>query len=512
MYKILIVDDEQNERNGIEGLLRAEGYPLQIRQAANGIEALEEFRREPADILLTDIKMPYMNGLELIEAVHKNTWDPVCVVYSAYDEFEYAQSAIRLGVLQYLLKPIRIKEFRSLFDTIFEVCEKKKRQNAQNAQLQQTLEDINNVRIARDFLRYLETPDAEPTALLLELCGSCSYLPVIISGYSGLLSRYWEAYKNDILQAIGEHTLVIPLTDTQFLLLARQQKTSESEITNLCLELTRISRENYQSDVFIVAWSRCGTLAELPFMYTQLSSHLDYQFFASKSMYLICDGLRIINNTSDVLPLCFERMLTCARLSDYEGIRNEFVRAFDYVETHTGYSSLYVKYIFSEEVKKCCEALRCENLLLQIVDKIFGSQSLAQVRDAVLSLIDSLSLAEKQESSEPRLVQQTKAFIHHHYSDCTLNVTAIAEELGVSASYLSTLFKVTTSMTLVRYISVYRIEKAQELLRTTNLKVAEIAEKVGCLNPSYFIAQFRNNTGLSPAKYRERIFQDDTPS
>lgn len=509
MYKILIVDDEASERNGIEGLIRAEGYPLEIRQASNGIEALELFRKEPADILLTDIKMPYMNGLELIEAIHKETWNPICTVYSAYDEFEYAQNAIRLGVLQYLLKPIRIKEFRLLFDSIFKICETKKLQAAQNAKLQRALEDVNTVQLARDFLHYLETPDLKPSSLLLDSCGECSYLPMIISGYSGLFFRHWDSYKNDILHTIEKHTIIVPLTDTQFLLLIKEQDSSESKIHDLCQKLMQLSRESYQSDVFIVVSSKRGNLQELRSIYPLLSSQLEYQFFASKSFYLICDGLRIVNNNSDFLPLCFERIQTFAKLKDYDGITNEFIRAFDYIETHTGFSSIYVKYTFLEEIKKCCECLHCEDLLLQIIEEFFNADSLFQIRDIILSLISSFSRPQKKDKNEPRLVQQAKIFVHQHYSDCTLNVAAIAEGLGVSSSYLSTLFKMSTALPLVRYISRYRNKKAQELLRTTNLKVNEIAEQVGYLSPSYFISQFRNNTGLSPAKYREGIYQND---
>lgn len=117
-YRILIVDDESRERNGIEKLIRRYQYELDIYQAQDGREALEIMKNTQIDILLTDIKMPVMTGMELIGQVHKNGWNPVCIIYSAYGEFEYAQNAIALGVMQYLLKPIKLGEFQALFNKV----------------------------------------------------------------------------------------------------------------------------------------------------------------------------------------------------------------------------------------------------------------------------------------------------------------------------------------------------------------------------------------------------------
>jgi two-component system response regulator YesN len=122
MFKLLIVDDEKHERMGIAGLIKKFAFPFESFQSGNGEEALEMIHRENYDVLLTDIKMPFMNGIELIEAVQKlNRW-MIFVIYSAYAEFEYAQSAVSLGVLKYLLKPISPGDFKKLFTDIETLC------------------------------------------------------------------------------------------------------------------------------------------------------------------------------------------------------------------------------------------------------------------------------------------------------------------------------------------------------------------------------------------------------
>ena len=152
-----------------------------------------------------------------------------------------------------------------------------------------------------------------------------------------------------------------------------------------------------------------------------------------------------------MLSIYFKKILTCAKLHDFEEMKQEYEKAFSYVENNVGFSSIYVKYNFSEVIKETCELLGHGKRIMQVMGDIYGANS---------------------------------------------------------AAYLSTLFKKETGQTLIKYISWYRIEKAKELLKTTTMKVGDIAEKVGYVNASYFISLFRNNVGCSPAKYRENEYEE----
>ena len=153
MYTILIVDDERNERDGLEKLIRRYQYDLKILQAENGEAALKVFGKNDIDILLTDIKMPFMTGMELIEQVHKGGWNPVCIIYSAYGEFEYAQNAIALGVLQYLLKPIRLEEFQNLFQRVINVCDERKKREQERLLIKEEKKQSSREKIGREIIR-----------------------------------------------------------------------------------------------------------------------------------------------------------------------------------------------------------------------------------------------------------------------------------------------------------------------------------------------------------------------
>ena len=155
MYNILIVDDEKKERDGITRLIRRYGFQLKVSQASNGEEALEEFEKHPFDILLTDIKMPFMDGIELIKEVQKRGYNPICVIYSAYGEFEYAQNAISLGVREYLLKPIRLDAFDELFHKVIDLCRAKDEVEQEKEKVKEAYEEVAAYRLGWKMLNYL---------------------------------------------------------------------------------------------------------------------------------------------------------------------------------------------------------------------------------------------------------------------------------------------------------------------------------------------------------------------
>ncbi len=132
MYRILIVDDEKMERDGVEFLIRRRSLPVCIRQAQNGQEALELWQAEPDDIVFMDIKMPVMNGIELCRHIREQNEDTVLIVLSAYGDFAYTQKAIQIRVDDYLLKPVSIGEFDNVLDNALALV-RQRRSKAENA-------------------------------------------------------------------------------------------------------------------------------------------------------------------------------------------------------------------------------------------------------------------------------------------------------------------------------------------------------------------------------------------
>ena len=133
MYRILIVDDEKMERDGVEFLIRRRSLPVRIRQAQNGREALDMWREEPDDIVFMDIKMPVMNGIELCRSIRESNGNTVLVVLSAYGDFAYTQKAIQIRVDDYLLKPVSIEEFDNVLDNAMDLVRQRRSREVENS-------------------------------------------------------------------------------------------------------------------------------------------------------------------------------------------------------------------------------------------------------------------------------------------------------------------------------------------------------------------------------------------
>ena len=164
--KILLVDDEREEREGISWLIKKYKYPLEIVQAANGKEALQCIEKYKIDILFTDVKMPVMNGLELAKEVYKRWPEIKIIIYSAYGEFDYAKQALEANAVSYLLKPIEIEEFQKLMVSVI-----------------QAINDDNKNRITN----YFSLASSIVGAYQLGVKNNFSFGSIFAGGFSGAL-------------------------------------------------------------------------------------------------------------------------------------------------------------------------------------------------------------------------------------------------------------------------------------------------------------------------------------
>lgn len=501
MYSILIVDDERTEREGIEKLIKKYGYELEILQTSNGEKALNIFNNKNIDILITDIKMPFMNGIELIRILRQRGFEPFCVIYSAYGEFEYAQKAISLGVSQYLLKPIKLSEFESLFETIFKTLDKKQKKTNEDNKLKLKLKDAEIAYQMNTFIKWL---DNENNKIPDFLDKNSTYIPIILSSYSNIFSQNWDTYKSDLYEIFGKQSIIINKNDMQIIILLKNFKFNANLLASKSKLVINLSINQYKSNMFIVIGTECNNLDKLKMEYNKIYEKLDYQFFITKSVFFIYDEQNYTEKNNEILPLHFEKILTFTSIYDFDGVINEFEKVFEYIEKNIGFSSIYIKYNFTKIMQKCCEVLKCNDKMMHILQKIYDSTSLSDVKSCIFDFINKLSMENfENKNDKNRIITMAQKIIEENYSDYNLNVSSIALRLGISSAYMSTLFKTNTKQNMVKYISEFRIEKAKHLLKDTNLKISEVGKKVGYLNTSYFVSLFRNIVGISPNKYRE---------
>lgn len=515
MYRILVVDDEKKEREGIALLIKRYHFDFEVTLAQNGEEALGLLEKTEFDVLLTDIKMPHMNGIQLIEEARRRNQDLICIIYSAYGEFEYAQNAISLGVTEYLLKPIRLDLFEKLFQEVITLCEEKEKQKELENRLYQEHMEWMDYQKKKKFLSFLdggfeEEKDEEFIEFSKYWC-----IPLLISEYSNLFSRRWEAYERELRDILEDECTVINIDDNLTILLLlkplkREGKNQKEpgrkdsfDILEKCKKIADISRKKYQTDVFIIIGNGVNSGEALKREYEQMKAQLDYQFFMSESTIFMQNELYYPRKEHDMIPLYLERIYNCTKVGDLKNVRREFEKMFDYLESQKGFSSIYIKYTFTDAIKKMYDYADTNDRLMEFMDRIYYAKSVEDVRKIISDVIDIIGEKASGQGKESHLVQMTKRIIYERYGDCNLGVAVIANELGVSAAYLSSLFKMETGTNLSKFITGFRIDKSKELLRQSNLKVNDIAKQVGYVNLSYYSSLFRNMEGCSPGQYRE---------
>lgn len=513
MFKILIVDDEKKERDGIESLINYFEFDLDISKASNGEEALRKINSERFDILLTDIKMPIMDGIKLLDNIQKINQDMIFVIYSAYGEFEYAQNAISLGVYKYILKPIQFQEFKKVFEEIIELCHIKNKRKKISEKLNEQFSEIQSYKLEKQILTLIENKQV-PIELLSEVVelesrfSSEKHIPVLLSSPTNLFVIYGEQIEKKINCLFKEDVLNMNIADNQILLLIflkTVDKKWEEDFKRKFESLIKAIIQKYNSQMLVVIGNVLSGLSELNKEYDTLAQLSDYQFFMHESGILFHNQNLMYHAEVDMMTLYLEKMYNEFKAKNYKAVDDELTRIYDFIEEHTGFSSIYVKYIFTEAIRKICDISNYHVDLTEIVEKIYQVNSLNQMKEVIENVIEYIIKNDVEEQSENRIVKMAKRIIFDQYYDSNLSLSKIASELHVSPSYMSSLFKVETGENLVKYITQYRIKRAKDLLRETNMKICDICKNVGYHNHSYFTSIFSNIEGLSPGEYRERV-------
>ena len=506
--KILIVDDERVEREGLISLIHKFKYELDIDTAQNGKDALMKCHKGDYDIILTDIKMPYMDGIAFLTELQKISMDPLCIVYSAYGEFEYAQSAIKLGVVEYLLKPIELDKFKELFDRVISICDDKKKSEEKNREQEKDVAELKNIKLGKELLQYLEG-DSEVISGMpdnaLDFMEQ-SVLPVFICENTALFSYKWEECENLIKKCIGEKLFLVNADDETMLLIVPFMR--EDEIEKTFCDLIEAFKREFGKDIFIIAGAESGSYEILRKEYQRMKQQLDYRFFISDGRLFLQNQDYVLKREENNLKQYVNRISEDAKIRDYNGMRESFRQLFSYLEENVGFSSIYVKSVCMDVIKGITEQIDTKVYIMEYVERIFQTRSMGELANEIQSFIDDISLEQQKKGKETHLSAHAKELIYSEYSESGLSVSLLAEKLDVSMAYLSSSFKADTGQNLSKFITQVRLSKAKELLVESNLKVNVISARVGYPNTSYFIALFKANEGCSPAQYRNRVGED----
>jgi two-component system, response regulator YesN len=509
LLRILVVDDEAIERNGLKRLISKYQLELEVYEAENGEEALELLRAHAMDILITDIKMPFMDGMELSKRAREQFPELRIIIFSAYGEFEYAQKAIRFQIFSYLLKPIDVHEFVQVFTSVIDACKQERLEKERQLALLEGYQRGMEYEKEKLLLDLIHTGISEPGYDPLDMQEGRFVQLVLIDFGERFFDRETHIFPELLYSAIASKLEYVNLNESQSLLFILHDHAVEQEETyrlgeRLLKEITSFCDET----VTLVVSGAVSTTAQLKEQYHLMETLLEHKFFYKESMVLYTDAnssMRPLEQDSTAKLL--ESIHWHLSVKDYFGFQKGVELFFSTVDGSGQNSAIYMKYLCIELTKKMLEATGKE---LQIdfqryVEQIFGSKSLEELKSHVLAAMKLLQTDAQLSSSmedTKKVIKDIVQLVEKHYME-DISLKWIADKVYLTQTYVSYLFSKEMGQTLVKYITWVRMRKAAELLKETNMTIVHISEKVGYVNDSYFGKIFKTHYGVSPAKYRE---------
>lgn len=503
MYRILIADDEKIERTGICFLLKQMGQEFEIFEAVNGKEALEWLEQNRADILMTDVKMPFMNGIELLEQVTKRCPDMKKVIFSGYGEFEYARQAMRFGVEEYILKPVDPAEFKHVMQKIITDLDSEKKEESRKAA---------EVTFFKEYIlnSVVNGVGVEEIRRRAKDCYALDFLDgyrrlMLLETDSDFFGGRQKELSDEIRKRIGKNFDYLNLNPQQSMLFFTQEGGDWKEIGRQINGLLERDLKAGQKSYVAVSSGLKGK-EQLGERCQELELLMENRFYGLESRVYMAeneaDRAQDVRLDDDTL---MKQIRQDIRTKDVLSLKEHCGRLFQNYGKNTGFSQIYVKFMFSSLLKFLYEAIpdKGEKELNAEMERLYHAGDLEEIRRI---LEQNIGLFEEAISvSTPgihREVEDVKRYIYGHYGE-ELSIELLAEQVYMAPGYLSTIFKKETGQNLSKFIKACRMEKAREMLEDTHEKIVGISEKVGYPNVSYFCQSFREYFGVSPQKYRD---------
>lgn len=506
--RLMIVDDDRQIREGIT--YGIEWGNLGIDHAEcfrNGLEALDAFKREFFDIVLTDISMPGMSGIELMKGIKNLSPMTAVVLISGYEEFEYARAAIKYGAQDYILKPIHLDKVTEIIQEIINraMDERKIHYMAKESEKTKGFQVLMNRWKSENSV-----PAKEVQSYLAETCSFGDpgpFLELLIeddrkSGYFAD-SAAEKGVRQKITEIFAGHKQCIISVDNNRELVVLHAPASALYLFNLKNMAQRLKREinAEQAKEHSLSVSLVGTLAISEFFdgYDSCLQQMELRYFRGGKQFYSSDEQSDGSADRDALEMIFEQLtkgFERLQIEEHQELCRKAEKELRLLSR--GEVENYVFLQLQEADSKGFAQERPEELIQQLrqcenfSDTMdFWIRKLDEIKGKAIG-IDGLS----------KEVQEALLFIQRNYEK-RITTEDVAEHLHMSSGHLSRLFRKELNESPKRYINLYRIRIAENLLRTTNMKIYEVADQVGISDYKYFAQVFKNITGVKPLDIRK---------
>ena len=498
--RLLIADDEDYAREGLIESIPWEKYGIdEIMQAKDGREALTISGWFRPDIVLTDIRMPKLNGLEFAERLIRQCPDSKLLFMSGYMEIEYLKKAISLDAVEFVEKPIELDKVEQAVKKAVTFVREKELFEKKEGQWR---------KLERQRLLNMLKLKTKDKALIEKLCREvgfpekAGYLTAVLWNKNEENAGELEPLAAEFWKDTGIDYLLTMLDRGKYLFLGAFGAFQQSRIREKCREMAGLKEGlclgiGFETDN-LMAVAASSEIALL---------NAEQSFFKSeRRIFEIEDGIPEMKKLNPGLYAEFDRILkedageVTAWLHELaEKICGEgFYRQEDIVMLMSAFARLLIQ-------EKNALLLSVEGIDTEedAEQKIREASSMAEVMELFDRLLEAFGIHREQETQYSRLVRDTIAYIEQHCREAELSVTDIAADMHFSAAHLNVLFRKETGVTVKQYISDYRLNLSKKLLCNPHIKVSEIAERCGYSNANYFSKVFRASVNMTPVEYRK---------
>lgn len=531
MLKVFLAEDEFIIREGIKNNIDWQAYGYEFcGEASDGELAFPLIQKTRPDILITDIKMPFVDGLALSRLVKKELPETEIIILSGYEEFDYAKEAIQIGVARYLLKPINGETLLQEIDSVAEIILGKQKEKEIREKYQKEMEE-NSLRDQMDLFQHLVTGDCSMEELLsvadkLDLKIMAPWYSIVLLKIQSMKHDY-EEYSGSIVVvderiaklAEPEHVLVFDraLEGRAFLFKAD----SEEELLAYQKEYLGDVKEVLSGYANLRYFGGIGTpvnrLREIPASFEDASHAFAHRYLVAESCIL--DSSLLMQEgaaeqedfrISAVNPEQIDRakMQEFLRTGDLDEVIYFVDEFFGKLDGGAMKSRIFRQYITMDAYFSIADFLKGLGLQKDEIEAPDQDSSILQDEKSAMDYIvrimnKALVLREKRASSRYEdVVSEVIHYIEDNYAQEELSLNLLASHVNFSPNHLSMIFSQQTGQTLIRYLTDYRMNRAKELLRCSSKKSSVISMEVGYKDPHYFSYLFKKTQGMTPTQYR----------
>lgn len=528
MLKVFLVEDESTIRETLRDTVPWEsiGYNF-AGEAADGEMALPLITDAHPDVLITDIRMPFMDGLSLSKLVLEEFPETKIIILSGYDDFEYARQAIELGVEQYLLKPVTKASLMKVLREVRDKIEQEREQREYQVQFQHDSQEYDQY-ARRKFMERvvsgrLPVQQIYEEAAKLDLdikaqCYSLAFFSILGENYSETEDKVRE----NLLFHFMKHPeyLLFRWNLTTYMVLIKGGQDSVEGYISGCIASVQSSYSKYEGEKawYVAAAGPVSRLSRLPDCFNEVSRLWAYRYIQPDCHILTSATVSVPDahkgtgslsgmDVSKFNPAILTDVMSTAEASEIPNFVGEFLLDLqDAASSQPFCHYLMLQARFTATSYAASLGISEEELLREVtciglVDRPVGLQDVR--RYITEFLLAAIKLRTQHSAGQYKdILTRAVKYIDNNYTDENISLSGIAKEVNISANYLSAEFSQEMKCTITEYITTKRMTKAKELLKTTDKKSGEIASEVGYKDPHYFSFLFKKTQGCTPRDYR----------